>query len=203
MITNREEVLENAFKVFIKMNYEKASFTEIAKACGLTRTGIIHYYPCKQDLFVAVIDKFIFHLHHPGNKFSTSESTLAEFIERYIEGVTISMKKLTTLISDGDNLHDCSPNFYYFHFFSQVRMYYPNVRQKIIQYYQNDYDLWIEVIQRAKANKEIRADIDIKKAATMFRQMYFGLSYEQSFLNGLDIEELANNFRYIYSLLKA
>ena len=82
-------------------------------------------------------------------------------------------------------------------------MYYPNVRQKIIQYYQNDYDLWIEVIQRAKANKEIRADIDIKKAATMFRQMYFGLSYEQSFLNGLDIEELADNFRYIYSLLKA
>lgn len=34
MITNRDEVLENAFKVFVKMNYEKASFTEIAKACG-------------------------------------------------------------------------------------------------------------------------------------------------------------------------
>ena len=33
MITNREEVLEKAFKVFVKMNYEKASFTEIAKAC--------------------------------------------------------------------------------------------------------------------------------------------------------------------------
>ena len=31
MITNREEVLEKAFKVFVKMNYEKASFTEIIK----------------------------------------------------------------------------------------------------------------------------------------------------------------------------
>ena len=31
MITNREEVLEKAFKVFVKMNYEKASITEIAK----------------------------------------------------------------------------------------------------------------------------------------------------------------------------
>ena len=41
MITNREEVLEKAFKVFVKMNYEKASFTEIAKACGLSRAGII------------------------------------------------------------------------------------------------------------------------------------------------------------------
>ena len=36
----------------------------------------------------------------------------------------------------------------------------------------------------------------------MFRQMYFGLSYEQSFLNGLDVDLLAENFRYIYSLLK-
>ena len=55
MITNREEVLEKAFKVFVKMNYEKASFTEIAKACGLSRAGIIHYFPYKLDLFVAVV----------------------------------------------------------------------------------------------------------------------------------------------------
>lgn len=60
MITNREEVLEKAFKVFVKMNYEKASFTEIAKACGLSRAGIIHYFPYKLDLFVAVVDKFVF-----------------------------------------------------------------------------------------------------------------------------------------------
>ena len=49
MITNREEVLEKAFKVFVKMNYEKASFTEIAKACGLSRAGIIHYFPRSEE----------------------------------------------------------------------------------------------------------------------------------------------------------
>ena len=36
MITNREEVLENALRVFAKMNYEKASLVTIAKACGLS-----------------------------------------------------------------------------------------------------------------------------------------------------------------------
>lgn len=30
-----------------------------------------------------------------------------------------------------------------------------------------------------------------------------GLSYEQAFLNGLNVDELAENFRHIYSLLKA
>ena len=49
MITNREEVLENALRVFAKMNYEKASQTEIAKACGLSKAGLIYYYPLKLE----------------------------------------------------------------------------------------------------------------------------------------------------------
>ena len=42
-----------------------------------------------------------------------------------------------------------------------------------------------------------------EETATMFRQMFLGLSYEQAFLNGLNVDELAENFRHIYSLLKA
>ena len=202
MITNREEVLEKAFKVFVKMNYEKASFTEIAKACGLSRAGIIHYFPYKLDLFVAVVDKFVFQIHHPNNKFDVKECTLKDFIELYLKGVTATMKRLVELIDDGNNPYDSCPNFYYFHFFTQVRMYYPNIRKQIPKFYEQDYHLWTTIIQQAKDSGEIHPDTDVKKAATMFRQMYFGLSYEQSFLNGLDVDLLAENFRYIYSLLK-
>lgn len=56
---------------------------------------------------------------------------------------------------------------------------------------------------KSKNSGEIRNDTDVKKTATMFRQMFLGLSYEQAFLNGLNVDELAENFRYIYSLLKA
>ena len=35
MITNREEVLENALRVFAKMNYEKASLVTIGKVTQL------------------------------------------------------------------------------------------------------------------------------------------------------------------------
>ena len=47
------------------------------------------------------------------------------------------------------------------------------------------------------------SNTDVKKTAIMFRQMFLGLSYEQAFLNGLNVDELAENFHYIYSLLKA
>ncbi|WP_289639684.1 TetR/AcrR family transcriptional regulator, partial [uncultured Muribaculum sp.] len=50
IITNREEVIDKAFGVFVRMNYEKASIITLAKACGVTKTGIVYYFPHKLDL---------------------------------------------------------------------------------------------------------------------------------------------------------
>ena len=44
IITNREEVIDKAFGVFVRMNYEKASIITLAKACGVTKTGIVYYF---------------------------------------------------------------------------------------------------------------------------------------------------------------
>ena len=113
------------------------------------------------------------------------------------------MKRILELIGDSQSPHDCCLNSYYFHFLSQVRMYYPDIRQKIERIFRLDYELWEKVIRKAKESGEIRSDTDVKKAAVLFRQMFLGQSYEQAFLNGLDVDELERNFRYIYSLLKA
>lgn len=61
MFTNREEVLEKALQVFAKMNYEKATQMEIVKACGLSKAGLVYYFPFKQNLFVVIVDKYVFH----------------------------------------------------------------------------------------------------------------------------------------------
>ena len=203
IITNREEEIDKAFGVFVRMNYEKASIITLAKACGVTKTGIVYYFPHKLDLFMAVADKYVLKMHEPGNKFATPADTLAEFIGQYVAGVAASMKRIVELIGDNGDPHDCSSSFYYFHFLSQVRTYYPGIRQKIERVFSHDHDLWAKVVQKAKESGEIRSDTDVKKTATMFRQMFLGLSYEQAFLNGLNVDELAENFRYIYSLLKA
>ena len=71
IITNREEVIDKAFGVFVRMNYEKASIITLAKACGVTKTGIVYYFPHKLDLFMAVADKYVLKMHEPGNKFAT------------------------------------------------------------------------------------------------------------------------------------
>ena len=90
MITNREEVIDKAFKVFLRMNYEKASISTLAKACGVVKTGVVYYFPHKLDLFMAVADKYVIQMQTPANKFASPTETLAEFIEQYVAGVVFS-----------------------------------------------------------------------------------------------------------------
>ena len=224
MITTRDEVIDRAFGVFVRMNYEKASIITIARACGLTKTGIVYYFPHKLELFMAVADKYVFQLHKPANKFAPPAATLKGFIGQYVAGVTASMERITGLIGSG-GVGDCCPNFYYFHFISQVRMYYPDVRRKIEEFFKLDLDMWATVIGRAKeSGEEIVRIIEIQSQSRAGRfkvavaqspgipqfpqvlkfgsQIFLGASYEQAFLNGLDIDSLSDNFSYLYSLLK-
>ena len=131
MITNREEVLENALRVFAKMNYEKASQVVIGKACGLSKAGLVYYFPFKLDLFVAVADKYVFGMQEVANKFRGETASLSEFIDSYVAGVEQTMRRLLSLLDDGNNPAGCSINFYYYHLLMQVRLYYPDVETKI------------------------------------------------------------------------
>ena len=203
MITNREEVLENALRVFAKMNYEKASLVTIAKACGLSKWGLIYYYPFKQDLFNAVVEKYIFAMQDPEQKFSFEGGTLLEFIDHHVEGVERTMRRIVGLLDDGNNPQGCSYNFYYFHLLMQVRQYYPDAQAKFAALFEKDRKLWRDNIGRAKSAGEIRADVDTEEAVAMFREVFYGLSYEQAFLSGLDTGELLRKLRFIYSLIKA
>ena len=126
MFTNRDEVLEKALRIFAKMNYEKASQMEIAKTCGLSKAGLVYYFPFKLDLFKAVVDKYVFDTQHSKNKFNFTANSLSEFIDQYVAGVENTMQRLVHLLDDGNNPSGCSFNFYYYHLLMQVRLYYPN-----------------------------------------------------------------------------
>lgn len=203
MITNREEILTRAFQVFLKMNYERASFTTLAAACGLTKTAITYYFPRKLDLFIAVTDKFLLNMQDPANKFSAEADSLSGFIEVFVAGVRDTMQRIISLVGSDIAQFDCSPNFYYFHFISQARMYYPGFRDKFNDMLRMNQVIWEKYIRLAKESGEIRSDVDVEKTALIFKRIFFGISYEQAFLNGLDIDNLKESLNVVYSLIKA
>ena len=44
MKITRDELLISAFKLFMSVNYEKASFAELGKMLGMSKAGIFKYY---------------------------------------------------------------------------------------------------------------------------------------------------------------
>lgn len=170
MKTNREEILQNALQLFMSMNYEGVSLQMIAHSVGLTKTGIFNYYPSKLDLFIAVADRYLFHLQDPENKFAPSDGSLRDFIDKYVEGVEHTMAEIVRL---GNVQREKMPgelaNAGYFHLFQQVLFYYPDGKRKLHEWMEKEYQLWCDTIRGGVKRGELRQDTDILEAAALFR----------------------------------
>lgn len=140
MKTNREEILQNALQLFMSKNYEGVSLQMIAHSVGLTKTGIFNYYPTKLDLFIAVADRYLFHLQDPENKFAPSDGSLLDFIDKYVEGVERTMAEIVRL---GNIQREKMPgelaNAGYFHLFQQVLFYYPDGKHKLHEWMERSF----------------------------------------------------------------
>ena len=202
MKTNREEILQSALQLFMSMNYESVSLQMIAHSVGLTKTGIFNYYPSKLDLFIAVADRYLFHLQDPENKFAPSDGSLRDFIDKYVEGVERTMAEIVRL---GNIQREKMPgqlaNAGYFHLFQQVLFYYPDGKHKLHEWMEKEELLWNDIIRGGVERGELREDTDIQEAAALFRQVFIGLAYQMSFSDGLDVGILRKRFHHIYGLL--
>ena len=55
--TRRDEVLDVACEMIAERGYRGASLDAIARRVGLTRQGVLHYFPSKHDLLAAILDR--------------------------------------------------------------------------------------------------------------------------------------------------
>ena len=53
----REEILQHAVDVFGRLGFHAASMREIAKECGLSQAGLLHHFPNKEALLLALVDE--------------------------------------------------------------------------------------------------------------------------------------------------
>ncbi|QQQ48913.1 TetR/AcrR family transcriptional regulator [Pseudomonas syringae] len=53
----REAIIDAAASVFLEMGYERASMNEVTKRMGGSKATIYSYFPSKEELFIAVVDK--------------------------------------------------------------------------------------------------------------------------------------------------
>ena len=85
-------IREAAYKQFLTKDYNTVPLKEIEKSLNLSRGCMSYHYPSKQELFIDVIDFYIFHKQDAKNKFKDiSHTSLLEFIDYYIKRVEETM----------------------------------------------------------------------------------------------------------------
>jgi AcrR family transcriptional regulator len=52
----RRQLLEAGARVFTERSYDDASMAEVARAAGISKGLVYHYFPSKRDLFVATLE---------------------------------------------------------------------------------------------------------------------------------------------------
>ena len=61
----------------------------------------------------------------------------------------------------------------------------------------------VETLKRRRIRKKLGFKTELLIGIAHDRIVFLGMSYEQAFLNGLNVQELKEHFNYLYSLLKA
>ena len=148
--TKREKILTAAAHVFAHHGVASASMAEVAKACGISKGNIYHYYDSKLAILFEILDSYLSRLRgriiaiklDSGDVAGSLEKLCAEILDAY-EGMDDEHKTQT----EGIPLL-------------------PEDQQTVLKGYQRDMVHHVETFLSA-ANKSLQSNPQIRRAATM------------------------------------
>ena len=82
MNETKEDIVDQAYRLFLSKSYEAVSINDISKAIGFTKGALYHHFLNKEELFKAVIDKYV-RISAMGDL--KPDITLWEFISENVE----------------------------------------------------------------------------------------------------------------------
>jgi AcrR family transcriptional regulator len=170
MKDTKDLILRTAYNMFLHNNYEAVTINSIIKATGLTKGALYHYYISKEELFKAVVDKYMIE-NRPD--ISVEFLTLKEFIQYVID---VNKGKLTKFIIENPNSHNDIPLHFLTITLAAIH-YYPNFIKKGVESYRNQVSRWENRLRKAVDNGEIRDDIDIDATTSLFLNIGSGVGW--------------------------
>lgn len=111
----KERILEQAVAAFGTSGFDNATLTDIAAACGVSRQGLLHHFPSKEDLLTAVLarrdelDGASFAAAISGNR--TPAEALAETMSANAELPTV-MRLYTVLSAEATNPEHAAHDYF-------------------------------------------------------------------------------------------
>lgn len=196
MKDTKDLILDAAFSLFLNNNYESVTFTELCRATKLTKGAVYHYFSSKEELFKAVIQKYVLVPHKNDKPDNLTLEKLIEFklaeVERRIQ---------SSIVRQLDKYDSVPMNYIQLLFLSYK--YYPDFKKIGDAVMMDEIETWKKSIQLSIEQKLIRNDVDVETTALTFISIMTSLvmrSIHANTENHLDV--VTKQFNGMYKLLK-
>lgn len=205
---NREDILKQAFNVFLTKGYDSTSITVLQQELKMSRGALYRYFKNKEDLFFAVIDRYFFKLYNRLPKGINRDCTALELIEEVYKRQQVVIKAFTR----AGMTHTVFLN--YTALIIQAAKHYPDFICQFSEIQNKFNQMWKDALINSIRKKEIREDIDVDVMCILLNNTSGRESSEcdhnkleekkQEFAKSLliDIERRREVMLYLYSLIK-
>ena len=166
MSDTREYIIDQAYSLFLSRSYEAVSISDISNAIGFTKGALYHHFKNKEELFMAVIDKYL-----PIEIFFTPTENFS--LQQYIEETVKTAENIMQSIF-GER-----PNFLplsYIALFIDAFRHYPKFAEEKDQLIQREINKIRDVLKGAIDKGEIRNDINVEYMALNFFSLGLGIA---------------------------
>lgn len=194
MNDTREYIIDQAYLLFLNRSYEAVSISDLSKAIGLTKGALYHHFLNKEELFKAVIDKYLMIIEIKGN---FDEMTLAEYIK-------LSYTHLKNVINHMfKEDYNYSP-INYFSMFIDAFRHYSFFAEEKGKLFAAEPEKIKKVLENAIKSGEIRSDVNTSIMAMNIFSLTIGIAGNliQNVTPTKAVELLQIQLDEIYKLLK-
>jgi len=194
MSDTREFIIDQAYSLFLSRSYEAVSISEISKAIGFTKGALYHHFTNKENLFKAVIDKYL--IINELNILDT-EITFARFID---ESINHARKIIHGIIGE-------IPVFIPINYISLIidaYRHYPGFASEKESLLTNEIQKIKTIMDNAIKRGEIRKDINTSNMAANFFSISMGMAPNLLHNNSpqLAIDSMRDQMYELYKILK-
>jgi Transcriptional regulator len=183
MSETKEYIIDQAFELFLIRSYEAVSISDISTAIGLTKGALYHHFTNKEELFKAVLDKYLVFTETEGD---VTKVSLEEFNNLVINNVRRMMDKMFSKSSKFVPIN-------YLTLIADGFKHYPGFASEKENFFNSEINKTKQVLDHAKKRGEIRSDINTAAMSMIYFSTGIGLA--GNLLQNYSVEESVNSLK--------
>ena len=195
MSDTREYIIDQAYGLFLGRSYEAVSISEISNAIGFTKGALYHHFRNKEELFKAVIDKYLI---IDELEFDPEQTTLKQYLDLSVQKAQKITGQLISTIPAYIPLNLLS-------LFIDAFRHYPAFAANKEDLIKSEINKTIKVLDLAIERGEIKSDLNTTSLAEMIFTLNTGIArnlIHNNMTTQSAIERMREQLSELYKLLQ-